>query len=555
MASSQRAGAGCLVVFGLIFVVLGSIPGCIALHDMDTAAATADWRETRATLLDVRLVESDDTMRVEASYRYRAADPEALEEGAERDYEGSQVGIHTGSDNIGDWHAETFARLDAARQAGQEVPCWYDPADPATAVLDRSERWELVGFMFIFPLVFGLVGGGIAVAGVAQLIRGRRRLPSAAEAAQQRSIPADGGAGCVLWVVAIVWNAISWAAVGGAFLSGDVPPLLLLPFALFPLIGIALLWGAALGTLRRMRHGRPVLRLDQGRWTGGTRIQATVLARTAPQPGDRIAARLQVLRCITTGSGKNRSTTEQPLWVLDLPVEAGNGRAEGGSWAVPVDMPLPGDLPPAQDDVIWRLEWQLIRPGPDLSATFTLPVEAGDAGALPAAGLLAEADRAAPLAVLARAGIAVADEAGRMRIVLPPFRNPSLYATGLVCCLFLSVGAWALWTQVGWWTGLLSLPLLGLCWRGALRSALWRSAIAVSRERIVVQHGWWRMHEADVAMRDLIEVARSSSMSSGTTAWFNMWLVTADGARIPIARGVPAPAAGRIADLIDRARR
>lgn len=548
MASSTRAGAGVLVAFGLFFVVVGSIPGCIALHDLGAADATAAWPETRATLLHVRLVDNGDTSRVEAGYRYRAPDPEALEAGAERTYEGARVGIHGGSDNLGDWQRETFARLDAAWKAGHEVPCWYDPADPASAVLDRAERWELVGFLFLFPLVFGLVGGAIAVAGIVQLVRGPRRTVDPMQAAQRRSIPAAGG-GCALWVVTIAWNAIAWGAVGAAF-AGDVPPLPLLFLSLFPLVGLLLLWAAAQDAVRRLRHGRPVLRLEQGAWVGGTRVRASVLARTAPQPGDRIAARLQVLRLVTTGSGKNRGTTEQPLWGIDLAPDPRAERTEDARWATPVELPLPGDLPAAADDVIWRLEWQLVRPGPDLGARFALPVAAGDAAALRAADLLAEADRAAPLAVLERAGIRVDDGAGgRVVIVLPPFRNPSFAVAGIVGCLFLSGAAWVLRLELGWWTAALSAPLLLLCWRAALRGALWRSTIVLSRERILVRHGWWREREAELAMRDLVEVAR------GGGAWTGMWLVAADGARIPLARGVPSAAAGRIADLIERVRR
>lgn len=554
--ASKQSGPGCLILFGLVFIVAGCIPGCIAMHDLASAQASGGWTETTATLLRVELRHGEDTASVEARYRYRAPDPDATEAGSLREYESEQVGINDGSDNIGDWQLETYARLDAALREGRTVPCWYDPQDPAQAVLDREERWELVGFMMIFPLVFGLVGGGIVLAGLGQWRRQRRPPADPAAAARTDRIPADGGGTGGLWIATIVWNAISWTAVVGIAMKAGAPTFVMLMVALFPLIGLILLWAAVQGTVRTLRHGRPELRLVDGSWTCGTRVRARVAGRTAPQPGDRIAARLRVLRRETTGSGKNRSTREVPLWNLDLEIDPQAAVRAEGLWMHDLDLPLPGDLPAAGEDLLWHLEWHLIRPGPDLAATFSLPVAAGDGdGGLIAAQLAAEADRAAPLAVLLRAGVRIDDDGNRVVVSLPPFRNPSLYLTGAICCALLSLGAWALWSEVGWWTAFASVPLLALCWRGALRSALWRARIELTRERITVRHGWWRMHEADAPLREVLEVERKSSMSSGETSWFNMWLATGDGARIPIARGLPGAAAGRLADLIDRARR
>lgn len=554
--ASKQSGSGCLVLFGLVFILVGSFPGFIALSDLRSAQATRGWVETPATLLEVSLRHGDDTVAVEAHYRYRAPDPASLEEGTLKDYESIRVGIHGGADNVGDWQQETFARLERAWKAEQTVPCWYDPADPAQAVLDRTERWELLGFMFIFPLVFGLAGGGIAWAGIHQWRKSRRPVPDPQVAARQTLINADGGGGCGLWIAALIWNAIAWGVTLAVASQGGIPLLVLLVLALFPLIGLALLWTAVQTSLRSLRHGRPQLRLDGGAWCTGQRIQATVLGRTVPQPGDRIEARLLVVRRVTSGSGKNRSTSESTLWSLELAVDPQEGRGAGGSWSTTVELPLPGDLPPAGDDVTWRLEWQLVRPGPDLSATFTLPVAAGeDDGGLKAADLKLEADRAAPLAVLTRAGVRISDDGGRVVIALPGWRNPALHISGLVCTLLLSLGAAACWQEVGWWTGFLSLPILGLCWRGALRSMLWRSRITLSRERVLVSAGWWRIEDHDLRTADILEVERKSSMSSGETAWFNMWLQTAEGQRIAIVRGVPGPAAARIAELIESVRR
>jgi len=200
MAKVTRGGAGCLIPIGLLFAVLGFIPGWFALADLRQGRATAHWIPTTAEILHLELAHGDSdsgTVSIDCRYRWRAPARDAVEGGGSglTAYEGAQVGLHEGADNVGDWQMETFARLDAARRAEQPVPCWYDPADPAQAILDRGVRWELVGFMLLFPLIFGLVGGGIAIAGVMQL---RRRAAPAARCRRRPSAgaPATARPGC-----------------------------------------------------------------------------------------------------------------------------------------------------------------------------------------------------------------------------------------------------------------------------------------------------------------------------------------------------------------------
>ncbi len=554
--ASKQAHPGCLVLFGLVFVIMGSIPGCIALHDLSTAEGTADWSETTAVLLSVDKHQGDDTWSVEARYRYRAPDPEGLEPGAMRDYDGLRVGIHSGSDNIGSWQEDTYRRLHAAWKAEQPVPCWYDPAIPAQAVLDRTPRWELVGFMFIFPLVFGLAGGGIAWFGISLWRKRGRPAPAPQALANQELIRADSDGFAVMWIVAIIWNAISWVAVLIVSQQAGAPWWAHLLLSLFPLVGLTLLWGALGRTVRRLRHGVPQLRRIEGTWTTGSQVSASVLTRSHPQPGDRIEARVAVVRRVTSGSGDDERSSDQTQWSLDLSVDPAAGRAEGGLWVHPVAIPLPSDLPPSNEDLSWRLEWQVIRPGPDLSARFVLPVVAGSDGVeLSSAALSQAADRAAPLAVLHKAGIRIVEERGEVVIGLPAWRNPGLHITGLIVTAGLTIAGVALWREVGWWTGLITVPILLLSWRGALRSALWRSRIALAPGRIAVAAGWWRMVEHELKPSEVTEVERKTSMSSGDTAWYNMWLKTAEGARIPIVRCVTGPASARLAEMIEAVRR
>ncbi len=555
--ASKQANPGCLIPFGLIFVIAGCIPGGIAVHDVLRAKAMQQWVETPANIVTVNLDHSgEDSVRVEVTYSYRATDPAAVEAAGVRTYTSDQVGIHSGSDNIGSWHADTFARLDRARQGEQSVPCWYDPQDPTQAVLDREVRWSMVGFLCIFPLVFGLVGGVVVWAGVHGLRKRRILAADPTALAKTPVIQAEGGSGtCALWVMTVVWNAISWAVIIGIFTKDDVPWPVRLMILLFPLVGLVLVIVTLIATARFMRHGRPRLRLDQGAWLTGSRVQASILIEVGPKPGERFDTRLSVVRSVTSGSGKHRRTTDQTLWTCEVAVDPSAGRQVEGWWSLPIELPLPSDLPPTGDDLAWKLECHLVRSGPDLSTTFALPVATGDGGTVLLSGdLKAAADRAEPLAVLTKAGISVGEERGAVVLLLPAWRNPGLFIPGLIMAILLSVGAAALYDKVGWWTALLSGPIVLLCWRGALRSALWRSTIILSKGRITVTAGWWRMQRTELTGSDVLVVERTSNMSSGETAWFNMWLKTAEGQRIAIARGVPGPASARLQEMIDAVR-
>lgn len=541
---SRRAGAGCLIPFGLIFVLAGSIPGFIAWSDLSAARATAGWVETQATLVSVELVDHGDTAEVRAEYRYSAADAQAVEGGSVRS--GSQVGIHSGSDNVGDWQLEVFARLDAAYRAGRTVPCWYDPADPSRAVLDRGVRWELVGFLLIFPVVFGLVGGGIATAGVVGLLRASR--PARVDDGRLL-VAGAGGSGAVV-VFAAFWNLVSWAVAGGFwFASEGRPGPELLFVGIFPAIGVPLLLAAGLHVLRRLRHGRARLRLERGAWATGGEAHATLVWRTAPQPGDRVLVELAVSR--SSGSGKNASTTR--LWGWEALAPADEARPDPDGHAIALRLPLPADLPAADDGTTWSLTCRLDRPGLDAVAVFSLPVAAGDGGGPAAAELDARADRAAPLAVLALDGIALREDGRALVVTVAPGRNPGLYLTGLAITAVLSLLAAGAAALVAWWIAIPAAPILLLAWRGALRSALWRAELRIGPDGGGVSAGWWRLETRRFAAREVLGVERATTMSSNGTAWYNLRLKLADGSQAEFARGVRERAAIRLAELVEAA--
>ncbi|MEK7415913.1 MAG: DUF3592 domain-containing protein [Planctomycetota bacterium] len=541
------------MLFGLPFLLAGLVAGWLGLRPVWLSYAAQSWVETTATIVTVELVRSndEDTASVNCTYRYRAPSPGVSEAGALIEYTGTRVGFAGGSDNIGSWHEDTAARLAHAQRAGQSVPCWYNPHDPNQAVLDRAVRKGLLGFMAVFSGIFALVGGGLIAFGLHQRRKQRAPVPEPSVVAHTPLIHADGGSVWVAWFFAVLWNAISWVAFIAALAEPDVPRPAFLVIGLFPLIGLFLLWGALLTSARRLRHGRPQLRLNGGTWTTGTRVAVSVLTRTAPLSGDQLDASLVVKRRVTSGSGDDRKTQDITLWRFALLLDSQAGRSEGGAWIHAVELPLPSDLPPTAEDLTWRLEWHLVRPGPDLSATFTLPIVAGDGSAtLLMADVEAQVDRAAPLASLAHAGINVGEDRDAVTIQVSAWRNPGIHISGLIAAAFVTAIAIVCWTELSPWSALLSAPIVLLSWRGALRSCLWRSTIRLSPTLISVDAGWWQLRHDEIATSTVALVDRASTMATNGNSWYNLSLVTREARRVQIARCVPERASARLADMI-----
>ncbi len=117
---------------------------------------TRSWQPIMAEVTKAELHTSpgrkSTTYRVEAQYRYEVDGKE---------YTGKRIGYGDEmSDNIGDWHQERFAELNGARQSGQRVLAWFDPKNPADAVIDRDLRWGMMLFFVPFAVLFSAVSIG-----------------------------------------------------------------------------------------------------------------------------------------------------------------------------------------------------------------------------------------------------------------------------------------------------------------------------------------------------------------------------------------------------------
>jgi len=520
----QRGGAA-VSVFGLIFLLIGLGVGVFFARGALDVLAARDWVPVEARLLSVDLQLRHDsdggtTYRVRAEYEYDWRGERFLS---------SKVDFLPGADGLGNYHRNTYRRLNRAFQASEPVTAWVDPDDPARAVLERGMRWGRFAFGMLFPMVFGGAGLGL-------ILWGRRTGREKRQRDNRRELHPDqpwmwfdkwrtpeiaGQARTRMWAAvafAAVWNLVSLPIlfiVPGEAAEGNHVALLGL---LFPLIGVGLIVWAVREVIRQRRYGASKLHLESHPVPPGGHLRATL----------NIPARLQArevqlqLACINryvSGSGKNRSTRENVLWEDKQRAMARSGDGPGATSAR-VEIRLPADQPVSSEDnprnrFIWRLTATSEEPGVDYKGVFELPVFDVDGMA---AHTIAEEGPAVEFEARdwRETGVVHKHDSGGQRFVFPRYR---LLGGGLgllaISLLFGGIGV-ALIVSGGIWFfgGLFAGVGLLLLW-GAITMIFQRSDIVIGNGRLRWRHGvfgGWQAVEAD-ALKS-IDVRKSGSIGS-----------------------------------------
>lgn len=388
---SKGPGTWVLALFGLPFAAAGL--GLLLLSVLPTLvdwSTMQGWQPVQATLASAETVASrgskSTTYSVKAEYQYRVAGQE---------YTGRRVAIGSGSDNVGEFQKELGARLEEAQRSGTPVQAWVNPDNPAEAVLDRSLRPGMLAFKLVFALVFGGAGLGIMLFAwrmrsvlsseerMAERTWEARPWESRAQWKDNRIRARRRIGRWVLWVLALVWNAVAFPmaamVVPRTLERGDF--LLAGALLLFPLVGLALLVWALRSALHARRYGDVRLELDPFPGSIGGHFGAILALPVPYSSGLRFLATLQCVQHTRSSSGGKTSYDSRTLWqVRGLPqVEA---QGEGVRLALRFDLPahLPASEDPGSEYHRWELQVKSV-PGssgdnlaPGFGCSFDVPV-------------------------------------------------------------------------------------------------------------------------------------------------------------------------------------
>ncbi|MBT4523035.1 MAG: DUF3592 domain-containing protein [Halieaceae bacterium] len=366
-----------LMLFGLPFFLVGAgfllwsvIP---SLYD---GWRMQSWLSTSGTLTHAELVASHSdgstTYRAEARYRYNVSG---------RQFRHDRVAISNGGDNIGSFNEKLGLQLETQHRGNQPVVVYYNPDDPADAVLNREIRWGLLGFKSTFILVFGGVGAGLIFWG----FRGKRTIaskeaidkPWLARPQWRNGVIRSGAKGGMyaIWGFAVLWNLISAPAafqvVGIWHKEGPIALLILL----FPVVGMGLLYWAIKLTREWRRFGVTQLTLDPFPGSIDGDVGGKVQVNTPFKGGMLCRVTLSHIYSYTSGSGKNRSRKEEVKWQDD-----GYARIvpEGRGVELQFRFEVPTGLRESEEAsrryYFWRLNVELEMEGVDLDRSFEIPV-------------------------------------------------------------------------------------------------------------------------------------------------------------------------------------
>ncbi len=350
---AKQLSGGCAVLFGLPFILAGLAVGWFAYYPGISGWWSArGWEEVPCQIENVNLQskhskKGSDTYQTTASYRYRYHG---------REFRGDKVGLFGGADNIGDFQQQAYEQMRTFEQQSRPFRCYVNPAHPEQSVLFRDLRWGLLLLTSIFPTLFPLIGGLVAVGGFMQ----------ARESAQVRCLaqqhPAEpwhwrkewsgemireSKRGLVVILVVAGWIALVQAPLALAVtLSGELMKSFRSVFALLPsslaLIPLYFAWGR-IQTRRAL--GNLSLRLKQMPTSPGSTLEGELCFDRALSPREVIQAQVLCQRTIITRSSKSTTTTKETLWEHTEMLSASEARRDLKGVMLPLHINIPRDLP------------------------------------------------------------------------------------------------------------------------------------------------------------------------------------------------------------------
>ena len=415
--------------------------------------------------------------------------------------------------------------------------------------------WGQAGFLSIFALTFG----GVGIGGIVVVLRGRRDAEAALSRealhpdapwlwredwAARRITDTSAVEMGFAWAFAILWNLVSGPAavvgVRAALREGNRAAMIAL---LFPAVGLGLLVWALRITIRRRRYGTSVLELATLPAVVGHALEGTLRTPAGLRPPEGFRVVLSCIRRVTSGSGRNRSTSERILWQEEH-------RTGAGGTGVPVAFAIPADAAPSEpvrgdDRTLWRLEVSAEVPGVDYAAGFEVPVFRTAESTLPRTeteqAVAAQAAVPADYRQPAASRILVSQTRRGTEIYFPPARNPGMAASLTV---FTLIWAAAIWATIAFDAPLIFPIVFGGF--GVLLVFLvidqWVSVARVTADRagVTIAKGWLvARREQTLPAAEVAEVTTKIGSQAGRTAYYDVTIVTTAGKRVTAGGGIP----------------
>jgi hypothetical protein len=131
--------------------------------------------------------------------------------------------------------------------------------------------------------------------------------------------------------------------------------------------------------LQWRRYGATAFEMASVPGVVGGLLQGRVRIPTVVLPEEDAQATLDCVNRRTTGTGKNRHTSETILWQAETAIPRNGLVQESRATVIPMAFDIPVDQPPTDDSdaanqTLWRLRVKIATPGVDFAADFEVPV-------------------------------------------------------------------------------------------------------------------------------------------------------------------------------------
>lgn len=382
---------GCLFLFALPFAGVGIFMLWMVISTLVEWHQAKQWVENPAYILETDLItrsgsssgssKKTKTYQVTARYRYTFNN---------KTYESTKISVDVrGSDNIGNFHQAIYAELATYREKDQPFRCYINPDNPAETVLYRNVRWNLLGFFMIFVVVFGSFGLTILIATATRTSLGDNSSKLIEKYPDQpwlhrpewqsKRISSNNSTRFFgITTATIAWNILSfpaWVILYGILNEGDYSSLWI---AIFPLIGLLLIWKIVYLLLRRRKFGDVVLELDVVPCVPGSDLRGKIQIPITFNISQGITLKLKCINNVTTRSDKGQINKLKLLWKAEQVVY------DGQFWnkthlVFPINFKIPAEVRATDetnpdDKVFWHLEAYAELPGVNFSEEFDIPV-------------------------------------------------------------------------------------------------------------------------------------------------------------------------------------
>ena len=551
---NKKAGVGGYL-FGGIFLFAGlAVMVYVGLLPVGKYLLSGQWERVPATVLSSELhrhrSDGSSTYSVTARYRYSYQG---------QTFTSDQVGLYSGSDNVGDYWQQLSSRLDRARASNRALQAWVNPSNPTQAYLDRTFRWS--------TLIFGLTSGGVFAlvgAGVMYLMR-RGRDPQTVSGTGQYSSREKSGHWLMVGfgAVFILLPSPAYLEVWKEVSRGNYMILLVL---LFPLAGA----GIALAGLRMRNNyrffGPTPLALDPQPGQAGGQVGGSIQLGRALSAEQSVTVWLSCIRCYYSGSGKDRKTRESIRWqnrqrAWCRPVQSGTEIQF--CFDAPADQPATRERDRSasgrKDWIRWRVELDGQVQGRALKRSWDVPVEAGSGSSryeLPDSHVEADQrDRKMDALESANQQIEVEQTSEGLHLISRAGRNLGMKLGLLVFgCAFAAVGTF-LFIQaaeegfmlyiMGSIFGLIGYPMvLATLYTLARRLDAWVRGGEVRNQRRWLGIVLFRREGQLLSADQLVLESGMSSTSNGRKTEYMTLYAKVDGKKLRLAEGIAGREAG-----------